>query len=327
MENRFQELKDVFPGMKSNISLRDNSTFKIGGMADYFYETGDSEELKSVIKFCKDKGIDFSVIGGGSNILFSDNGYRGLVIVYKNSFGKFDPVFQDDDKVYLKIDASVLLSEAVIKISNAGYSGFEWAVGIPGTIGGAINGNAGAFGGSISDNIIEVSTYSVGEGEKVFSKEECDFRYRSTIFKKTQKHVILSGVFSFVKEDNSSVLARVKANIQKRAEKQPKHFSAGSIFKNYEGRCNRKLYKKYPELEKFSENELVPAGYLIDRCNLKGMRIGDAQIDQKNGNFIVNVGNAKADNVVKLIHIIKKEVNDRFGILLDEEIKYIGEFK
>jgi UDP-N-acetylmuramate dehydrogenase len=216
----------------------------------------------------------------------------------------------------------------VLKISKAGFSGFEWGIGIPGTIGGAINGNAGAFGGCISDNIKEVEVLSLEEEVQsiVFKKEDCDFGYRSSIFKKTQKYVITKASFVFRKSDKDTILEKMKDIVQKRAGKQPKGFSAGSVFKNYEGVIDKKYFKKYPELEKFSENGFIPAGYLIDKCNLKGIKIGDAQIDAQNGNFIINLGSAKADNVLKLVNIVKREVKGKFNISLQEEIKYIGEF-
>jgi UDP-N-acetylmuramate dehydrogenase len=322
MENNLL-IKDIFPSVKESCELKDYTTFRIGGPADYLFETGDSTEMLKIIDYCKCNDIPFGVIGGGSNILASDDGYRGVVIVYKSVFGKFSPVKSDDGET--SIDASVPLGEAVMKISSLGLSGLEWASGIPGTVGGAINGNAGAFGGCISDNLKRVDAFSLKEGRMLsLYKDDCHFSYRRSIFKDSQDYLILKGVFSFSESDRGEIMRTIKGNIEKRMAKQPKGFSAGSVFKNYEGTVDKKLFRKYPELEAFSNNQFIPAGYLIDKCGLKGMMMGDAQIDKGNGNFIVNLGSAKADNVMKLIKIIKGEVLSRFGIVLTEEIKFLG---
>lgn len=327
MENRGQQLKEVFPSIKEKVLLRDFSTFRIGGIADYILETGDSSEVIKAISFCRESDIAFCVIGGGSNILIADDGFRGLVIAYKSQFGKTNLLIEDEKIREIFLDASLSLGEVVMKVSASGYTGLEWAAGIPGTIGGAINGNAGAFGGTISDNLKEVKVFSLKENrEKLMSCEECCFGYRVSVFKNTFDYLILGGLFRFNKDLKETISDRIKENLKKRGGKQPKAFSAGSVFTNYEGGVDKKLFKKYPELENYVDNGIVPAGYLIDKCNLKGMKMGDAQIDSGNANFIVNNGEAKAENVVKLISIAKKAVKERFGITLKEEIKYIGRF-
>lgn len=331
MEQVFEQLKKDFPNVKEKISLREYCSYRIGGVANYFFETGNAEELEKVITFCIKNSVKFFLLGGGSNVLISEKEFNGLAIIYKKKFGEFDlSDYSNSEIIKIDIEASTLLAEAIHKVSNLGLSGFEWGAGIPGTVGGAINGNAGAFDGCISDNIKEVEVLDISKKEEVkrmvFKKEDCSFDYRNSIFKKTQNYVILSASFSFEKNEKEFVLEKIKSNLAKRSGKHPKGFSAGSVFKNYQGGISKKYFKKYPELEKFIENGIVPAGYLIDKCNLKGMRIGDAQIDPTHANFIVNLGSAKAENIIKLINICKKEIKERFDITPQEEIKYIGEF-
>lgn len=330
MELIFEQLKSAFPQIKENVSLKEYSSYRIGGSADYFFETGNTEELEKIVNFCKSNKIRFFLLGGGSNVLISDEPFKGLAIVYKKKFGEYDfNINHDSDIVRIEVEASVLLAEAILKISNAGLSGFEWGAGIPGTIGGAINGNAGAFNGCISDNIVEIEVLNIfGDEAKrlVLKKENCRFSYRNSIFKETQYYIILKASFILKKLEKELILEKIDNILKKRAGKHPKGFSAGSVFKNYQGSVNKKYFKKYPELEKYSENGIIPTGYLIEKCNLKGIKIGDAQIDPEHANFIINLGNAKAENIVKLINLCKKEIKERFNIDIQEEIKYIGEF-
>ncbi len=324
MQEHFVKIKECFPQLKEKVLLKNYSTFRIGGEADFLLQISEVNELQKVLLMCKEADIKYVVVGGGSNVLFSDDGFRGLVIVFKNEFGKFNPRFEEG-QVYL--NASMLLSEAVMKVSNQGYSGFEWAVGIPGTVGGAINGNAGAFGGCIADSIMKIDVLLLNsKGFEIlsFEKEDCCFNYRGSVFKNNCKYII-TGAWFTVKQDNKDLILKIiKENILKRNSKQPNSYSIGSIFKNYEQLVDKKYYKKYPKLKDFNEKGLIPAGYLIDMCNLKGMKIGDAQIDLKNANFIINNGEAKAENVLRLVNIIKRAVNERFNILLEEEFIYIS---
>jgi UDP-N-acetylmuramate dehydrogenase len=227
----------------------------------------------------------------------------------------------------IKFDASFLLADIVGQMMDIGFAGFEWAAGIPGTLGGAINGNAGAFGESISDNVLEIDALRVMDGiiEKiVLKKSDCGFAYRSSIFKASQGLIILSATFVLKKQDRIAINEKVSSIFKKRLGKHPKGYSAGSVFKNYEGELNKKLFKKYPELQEFSEKGMTPIGYLIERCGLKGTRIGDAQISPDHGNFIINLEGAKSDNVLKLISLIKRGVKEKFEIDIREEIKYLG---
>jgi UDP-N-acetylmuramate dehydrogenase len=199
-------------------------------------------------------------------------------------------------------------------------------IGIPGTLGGAINGNAGAFNESISDcvesvNVLEITDKEVKE--KSLSKKECEFEYRSSKFKKNNNIIILEVMLKLKKGDPEVIKNKIKLNIEKRIKKQPKDFSAGSIFKNYYGKISENLIGDDDELKIFNEKEIIPAGILIDRCGLKGKMIGDAKISEEHANFIVNLGEAKSSDVVELINLIKNEVEKKYFVKLKEEIQIL----
>jgi len=329
MQEMFSKLKKELPEIKKDISLKDFCTFHIGGNAKFFLETGDYEEVKKALSFCIENGIKFYVIGGGSNLLISDEGFDGLVVAYRKKFQEVklsESDFKDigEGRYMVDIDGAMFLADTVGQVSALGFTGLEWAAGIPGTIAGAINGNAGAFNGVISDSIISLKVLQIKDAEnREIIKEDCKFSYRSSIFKKNSDYIIVSGKFFFKKKNVEEINKSIQDVIAKRLGKHPKGFSAGSVFKNYEGDIDQKLFKKYPELKSFKERGIIPVGYLIDKCNLKGTKIGDAKISDEHGNFIINLGQAKSDNVLKLISLIKKEVKNKFGIDIQEEIKHL----
>ena len=283
-----------FNRVEKNISLAPLTTFKIGGPAKYFFQTEDSDELVEAIKWAKSKNLPYFVLGGGSNILVADKGFNGLVTKIK------DLRFKIEDS---KIIASAGLSLArLVNLSvKAGLTGLEWAAGIPGTVGGAVRGNAGAFGHSIFEIVERVE---VLRGDKIveLKNKEIRFSYRQSIFQ--QNHdIILNIVLVLKKGKIKGSKKMIQENIQRRKAANPVQPSAGCIFKNPESKS---------------------AGLLIQQCGLKGRQIGGAQISQKHANFIVNTGQAKARDVKALIALIKRKVKDKFNIELEEEIKYLG---
>jgi len=323
----FEELKNDFPRLEKNISLKNYSTFRIGGPSKYFLRTSDRKELKKIIERAKKENIKFLIIGGGSNILFSDSGFDGLVVVYrienlsKESFNVEKK--EDGENVIVKVDASIPLSLLISKLKN--LSGLEWGVGIPGTLGGAINGNAGAFNESISNSIESVDILDISSNsvvERKLKKKDCLFAYRTSIFKENNDLLIVSAELKLLKDKEEDVKKRINDNLEKRKAKQPKGFSIGSIFKNYFGRLDQKIIKKYPQLKIFNEKEVFPAGLLIELCELKGKQIGDAKISDEHANFIINLKNATSSDVMSLINLIKKSVKEKFLVELNEEIKF-----
>jgi len=289
--------KELF-GIKKNISLSRYTTFKVGGKAKYFFISKSKESLIKVLKLAKKYSLPFFVLGGGSNILASDKKYEGLVIKAESNkcFIK---------KTLIYCESGLLLSQAVKKAAEAGLSGLEWAAGIPGTIGGAIQGNVGSFGSSMEKIVREVETFDNGK-IRTFKNKESNFSYRSSIFKKNQNLIILSVQLKLKKGNKKDITNRIKEILISRKEKYPLNFPcAGSVFKNH-GK--------------------VPAGKLIEECGLKGKRIKGAVISEKHANFILNDKKAKAKDIIKLMELIKEKVKRKFGIKLKEEI-YLFNFK
>jgi len=316
-----EELKNNFPRIKEKVYLDKYTTFRIGGPAKYFLKVSDKKELVMIIKKSVELKIPFIVIGGGSNILFPSKGYNGLVIVYKKekALESLSKKKISEKDYLIDVDADMLLSSLIFELKD--FSGLEWAIGIPGTLGGAINGNAGAFNESISDSIESVNFLEI-EGnnvlEKTYKKKECLFGYRTSIFKNNPNLFILKATLKMTKDEEKSIKERINYNLKERIIKQPKGFSAGSIFKNYFGEIDQKIILKYKEL---GGKKIISAGLLIDLAGLKGKKIGGAKISEDHANFIINFNNATSEDVLNLIKIIKKEVKKKFLIELQEEIK------
>ena len=294
------DIKKDLPGIQENILLKDYTTFKIGGKAKYFFVAKNKENIIKAVLAAKKFKLPFFILGGGSNVLVSDKGYKGLVIKLLTTNYKLL-----NTKIYA--EASVLLSSLVSESIKNGLTGLEWAAGIPGTVGGAIYGNAGAFGKSMKDIVKEVEILKILDGRLQivdFKNRECEFGYRDSIFKRNRNLIILSAVLQLKKGKKEDIKKKIKEYLNYRRKTQPLEFpSAGSVFKNPSG---------------FS------AGELIGKCGLKGKKIGKAKISEKHTNFILNLGGAKAKDVKKLINLIKKKVKKIFGIILEEEIQYLG---
>jgi len=322
----FSELKKDFPRIESDVMLKDYTTFRIGGPAKYFLRTSDKKELKKVLEKAISLKINFYVMGGGSNLLFSSEGFDGLVIVFKVE-NLYRESFAIDKKEiegesFITVDTTIPLSSLIMELKN--YSGLEWAAGIPGTLGGAINGNAGAFGTSIADCIETVDVLEIDGAdviEKTFKKKDCLFAYRSSAFKNNPSIIAVSARLKLVRSTNEEVMAVVKDYISKRSKKNPKGFSAGSVFKNYFGKLDGSVLKDHSEFLEFNEKGIIPAGLLIESCGLKGKIIGGAKISEEHANFILNFENASSDDVIGLINLVKKSVKEKFLIDLREEIQ------
>ena len=223
-------------------------------------------------------------------------------------------------------EVGVMLGELVNVSAKTGLSGLEWAVGIPGTVGGAIHGNAGAFGKSMKNVVKEVEVFDLSnEKIKTFKNKDCQLDYRESIFKKNKNLIILSTKLKLKKEKKSKIEKKMREYLNYRKENQPLNLpSAGSVFKNFTPHRNE-VSGAGPALkialQEFNRKDLIPAAYLIEKCGLKGKKIGGAKISEKHANFIVNLGEAKAEDVKKLINLAKKKVKNKFGITLEEEIR------
>ena len=290
-------LEKELEGIKKNISLKDYTTFKIGGSAQYFFIAQRKEDLVKAVALAKEKEIPYFILGGGSNLLVSDQGYQGLAI--KNEITEIE-FFSSK----IICGGGVRLSSLMNLATEKELTGLEWAVAIPGTVAGAIYGNAGAFGQSIQDIIKEVEVFDSQDLTiKTFKKEECSFSYRESIFKKEKNLIILSVTLELKKGEGEKIKSKIKEHLEYKKKNHSWDYpSAGSVFKNPTG---------------------FFAAELIDKCGLKGKRINQAMVSEKHANFILNLGGAKEKDVKKLIELIKKEVKNKFKIDLVEEIQYL----
>jgi UDP-N-acetylmuramate dehydrogenase len=305
--------------IKKNVPLRDYSTYKIGGPAKYFVKVKNKEELKEALNFCQENNLKFFILGGGSNVLFSDEGFNGLVIKMDNKAFRF----LRNNKLF--VEAGCEMEKIVRETVKRGLSGLEWAGGLPGTVGGAIRGNAGAFGGEIKDIVEKVIAFSPKENqEKEYSKEECQFEYRSSIFKR-EKKIVLSAVLSFKEGDPKELKRKVKEEINYRKERHPLEYpNAGSVFKNCPlEKIPPEIRERFKDKIKLDPFPILPTAVLIAEAGLKGLRIGGAKVSEKHPNFLVNFNNAKAKDVLDLIKKVKEVIWEKFGVLLEEEIEIV----
>lgn len=291
-----ENLQKEFRGnIKISEPLSQHIWLRVGGPADYYLKPSDREDIINVVRFFDECEFPYMIIGRGSNILVHDNGFRGAII---NLEDVLSDIRVEDDAVV--VDAGVWISTFVDFCIKRGLAGTEMLAGIPGTIGGAVLMNAGAYGGEISDYLIEVELLRDTKVVKV-KKEDAGFGYRKSGFK---KDVVLSARFRFPKKNKEDLMRVRRELLIKRNEAQPVNLpNTGSIFKNPEGHFAAKL---------------------IEGCGLKGKRIGGAMISDLHANFIVNVESATAKDVFDLMVIMRNEVFKRFEIMLENEVLLVG---
>lgn len=309
--------------IRKKVRLADYSTFRIGGLAEEFVEVFNEKELLEVLSYAGEKKIKLFFLGGGSNVVFSESGFSGLVV--KLSFKKQETLPSD------YFWAGNGLSDLVALYKKQGFSGLEWAAGIPGSLGGAIRGNAGAFGGSIGEIVQKVRAINVLDNEgmlvKEFSQEDCLFDYRSSFFKENPDWVVVSASLKKEKGDQAQIGKRIEEILEKRKNSQPTGWfgSAGSFFKNpvVKNLAIREKFEK--DTGKKLKDEKVPAGWLIQDVNLLGKKVGGMEISKEHGNFIINTGNGTFEELVILVGIIKQKIREVFEIELKEEVQIINE--
>jgi UDP-N-acetylmuramate dehydrogenase len=307
--------------IQKKVLLKDYSTFKIGGPAKYFVEAKTFNDFREAVEWAHEKKEKFMILGGGSNILFHDQGFDGLVIKLANK--KIELKNKDE----ISCQAGVSLSGLVAFSAEHGLTGLEWAAGIPGTVGGAIRGNAGAFGFEMKDVTKEVVYIDLKKLEKEkCNNKECKFDYRQSVFKKFDHKIIWRIIFKLSSTKTKNIKNKIAEIINQRKEKHPclsSAGSAGSIFKNPTvGAEVIKMFEKEKGVK--CKSNQVSAGWLIDMCELRGMRMGGARVSEKQANFIVNDEGSSANNVVILISLIKQKVRNTFGVQLEEEVEIVG---
>ena len=301
MKQAILELQAILTGegILLNEPMKEHTTFRVGGAADLFLMPKNAEELKACLSVLKQKEIPFLIIGNGSNLLVRDKGIRGAVIqIYQRMSGI---TLQGET---MQIAGGTLLSTAAAKAAEAGLTGFEFASGIPGTVGGAVVMNAGAYGGEMKDVLVSVDVLTAAGEVKTIPAEELELGYRHSIIPEAG-YIVLGAVVKLQQGNKEAILARMTELAEQRREKQPLQYpSAGSTFKRPTGYF---------------------AGKLVQDAGLKGKTIGGAQVSEKHSGFLINIGNAAAQDILELIAYCQKEVLEQFGVVLETEVKIVGE--
>ncbi|MDZ7671652.1 MAG: UDP-N-acetylmuramate dehydrogenase [Halanaerobiales bacterium] len=295
--NEFNQINDLI--VKENVPLKKYTTFEVGGPADLFLVPKNSKALKKLTKIIKTNNLNYFVLGKGSNIIVGDKGYRGIIIYT----GQLNNIEVFDNKIVAQSGATLKkLSDTALENS---LTGIEFACGIPGSLGGAVFMNAGAYGGEMN-NIIKTATAVNNNGQEItFKNEELNLSYRNSIFQ-DNNYIILKAVIQLKKGNQQEIKKQIDTLNKKREQKQPLEYpSAGSSFKRPEG---------------------YYTGPLIEKANMKGYQIGGAQVSKKHAGFIINKDNATAEDIVNLIKKIQEEVYKISGVELEPEPKFLGEF-
>ena len=336
-----KKLKERFANLRKNEPLKNHCTLRVGGPADLFYELTNIEELSELLTLTEEAQIPYRIIGRGSNILFTDKGFRGLVI--KNASAECSI-----NGCEITADSGVVLAQIVRLSVDNDLTGLEPLYGLPGTLGGAIWGNAGVPGTEICSFVKNVTVFNVSDGVRELESKDFSFSYRHTSFHDS-KDLVLRATLG-LKKGNSKKSKELMAQINDiRRCKQPIGYSAGSFFKNPlpdkkaapSGRSNAiaeppsATLQVVPPRRDVSVLERTPlrsvrglclsAGYLIEQVGLKGYKIGDAQISPKHANFFLNTGNATASQFLELAKLAQKKVKEKFDIKLEMEVKIIGD--
>ena len=298
----YYKLAEILPEdrIRTDEPMCNHTTFRVGGAADFFVMPGTYEEAAQTVSLCQDQDIPYYIVGNGSNLLVSDQGFRGVLI----HIGEELSDIQTEEDV-VTAQAGALLSVIANRALDHGLAGFEFASGIPGTLGGACIMNAGAYGGEMGDVLTEF-TVLTQEGElRAIPRSQMELGYRSSIAAR-KGYLVLEAVMRLKKGDPQEIRARMEELREKRVSKQPLQYpSAGSTFKRPEGYF---------------------AGKLIQDAGLRGLAVGGAQVSEKHCGFIVNKGGATAKDVAELMRLVAEIVEEKFGVRLEPEVKRLGEF-
>ena len=290
--------------LQENVPLSGYTAARIGGPADVLVFVRSADEIAQAAGKLWEMDIPFILLGGGSNVLVSDKGIRGVVIINRARLVKFN---SHDEPPTVHAESGVTPNDIAQRAERLGLAGFEWAAGIPGSLGGAVYGNAGAFDGDIAGNLISLELIHRQSGRQVWPVEKMEYGYRTSVLKREHPPVfILSVLLALSHTDHPAIQVRMELYSKRRHNTQPPGASMGSIFKN-------------PTGEK--------AGRLIENAGLKGAHIGNAEISTQHANFFINHGQTRAEDMKALMELAQKTVLDKFGIQLEPEIEMIGEWK
>lgn len=303
---------------KRDERLAPYTTVKIGGPADIFFVANGSDELVRAVSLAHSKGVPVTLLGGGSNVLISDDGIRGLVIKTLDATLAFHGTS-------VTVGAGYHLGRLASLSAKNGLSGLESALGIPGTVGGAVHGNAGAFGWEMKDALVSVQLLGTDGTVHDVPVKDLSCRYRSTRLHETGE-IVLSATLRLQHGDPLVIQQAMQQQLAVRRARQPlDRPSIGSTFRNVALREIANDIQKEYDMMAHAVGETIAAGYLLDQLELKGHRIGDAQVSERHANFLLNVGSATAEEIVMLISLIKQKVRQAYGGLpLHEEFHYLG---
>ena len=313
LQNRFGDQ------LKLNEPLKKYTNFRLGGPAAYFVEARNEEDVLDAHKIAVENDVPFFALGGGSNLLVNDAGFVGLVIKMANR----DLVI---DGNLVTAGSGVLSALLARKTAEAGLAGLEWMISLPGTVGGAVRGNAGGFGGEVRDDLVSAEVF---DGNEIITLSHADlkFGYRDSLLKH-QAGIIISATFKLESGNSEELKNKMDEFLGKRKSSQPLYAgSAGCVFKNLEFDVDSDMQPILEKLDvpvEMQKTKRISAGWIIDQLDLKGTQIGGARISDEHGNFIVNVGGATASDVAQLIALSKTKARNELGLQLHEEVQYLG---
>ena len=318
LDRDFSGLEELGLEIQTRVSLAPMTAIRVGGVADYLATVTSIHQLLKLVRWCRSEGLAYFILGGGSNILISDAGIRGLVINNRCRGVRIDKAPCNeaayDDRPYLMAESGAAMAGVARRSVNEGLAGLEWAVSVPGTVGGAVIGNAGAHGGEVKDNLVDVLLLDDQGDLQEFKVDEMQYAYRRSTLKRKQNlkagfgPVVLSANFRMQPGDKTEIKKRAHGFLAHRRRTQPAEPSLGSTFVNPEGDF---------------------AGRLIEAAGLKGAAVGGAQVSSTHANFIINpkgAGGASAADIMALIEHIQMTVESQFGINLEREVQLAGEW-
>lgn len=290
--------------------MKKHTTFRIGGNADYFVTPVNAEQIQSVVAYLKKEKIPFYVVGNGSNLLVSDEGFRGVVIQLYDKLRAFEILSEKESETYgleskvcVRAQAGIMLGRLGNELAARSLAGFEFATGIPGTLGGAVRMNAGAYGGEMKDVLVNATVIDTEGNLVTMNREELKLGYRTSIIDRNQ-YIVVEAVLALEQGNQDEINDKIKDLAGRRRDKQPLEYpSAGSTFKRPEGYF---------------------AGKLISDAGLKGFSVGGAQVSEKHAGFVINTGDATAKDVIDLTDAVCDKVQKEYGVTLELEVRKLG---
>ena len=296
--NIIKEIKELHVGkVLEDYTLKEHTTYKVGGKAICAVIPEDEEKLITLLSYLKEKNIKYMVLGNGSNVIFNDSGYNGVIIKLDN----FNHLNIINNKIV--VGAGYPLNKLALRVSRLGFTGMEFAAGIPGTVGGAVYMNAGAYKSDIGYILTSVKVLTPNYEIKTMKNKELDFHYRTSFLQKNKDYICLEATITLIKGNSEEIMEIINERKKRRVETQPLEYpSAGSVFRNPEGDF---------------------AGRLIEEIGYKGKSIGGAQVSEKHANFIINTGNATGEEVKELINDIKNKIKEKYNIELKVEQEFV----